>query len=470
MPQAKPRQAYACRGFKHIGKNLIMDVVIDASTDAKLREQVKEIYGNAALKPAGLCCPKSMPRTYIEHIPADAFEHSYGCGSPILGADVRPGERVVDLGCGIGIDCFTAAKLVGPEGRVIGVDMTNEMLSKAYSFNGEVSRNLGYDVVSFRKGTVDQIPLEDGSVDLLVSNCVVNLATDKAKVFKEIHRVLRQGGRAVISDVVSDREIRVEDRSDPSEWADCTVSSMSLRGFLNAFSDAGFVALRQISEEPWRQIKGYHLSSITLEARKFETDCHAGVGHLAIYLGPFAEVKDDFGNSYSRFKPAAIRDDVASFLRKSGEASPFIVVAGRAAAKKPAVAPAPAAGRLASPCCDPTDKAMPCCDDNAPKTDGSPCCDTLSTQQPASCGCSPAAEAAPTAKAKAASPGPAAASSCCEGGAGGCGPGAATAPPATTPVAATGESAAAECCPCETDAKVTGGDCCGDGCGTCGCE
>jgi SAM-dependent methyltransferase len=343
------------------------------------------------------------------------------------------------------------------------------MLSKAYSFNVGVARNLGYDVVSFRKGILDQLPLEDGSVDLLVSNCVLNLATDKAKVFKEIHRVLRQGGRAVISDVVSDREIRPEDRDDPAEWADCTVSSMSLRGFLEAFTGAGLVALRQIAEEPWRQVKGYHLSSITLEARKFETDCHAGVSHLAIYLGPFAEVKDDFGNAYPRFRPVAIRDDVAAFLRNGGETTSFIVVTGKAAPKAGAVkkaAAAPAPERLASPCCDPTDKVTPCCEDNSPKADGSPCCDTLAAVQSGGCGCSPATQAAPAPQEKAASP--PAASGCCDGD--GCGSAAATPTQAPAQVRAAVPAASDECCPCETQAKDTGTECCGNGCGTCGCE
>ncbi len=446
---------------------------MDIQMNAKIREQVKEVYGDAALRPAGLCCPKDMPRQYTDHIPPEAFQHSYGCGSPVLGAAVRPGETVVDLGCGIGIDCFTAAKLVGPNGRVIGIDMTNEMLSKAYSFNAEVARSLGYDVVSFRKGTLDQLPLEDGSVDLLVSNCVVNLATDKSKVFKEIHRVLNQGGRAVISDVVSDREIRPEDRADPTEWADCTVSSMSLRGFLEAFTGAGLVALRQIAEEPWRQVNGYHLSSITLEARKFETDCHAGVSHLAIYLGPFAEVKDDLGNTYRRFKPLAVRDDVAAFLRKDSETASFIVVTGKAAPKPsaakqaaPAAAPTSAPGRLASPCCDPTDKVTPCCEDNSPKADGSPCCDPLAAVQPAGCGCSSAAQTASAPQAKVASP--AAASSCCDGG--GCRPATAAATQAPAQIQPAASAASDECCPCETQAKDTGTECCGSGCGTCGCE
>ena len=391
-----------------------MDVVVETLAGDRIRAQVQAIYGEAASVPKGLCCPKNMPRDMVDHIPPAAFDHSYGCGSPITAANIGPGQIVADLGCGVGIDCFAAAKLVGPTGRVIGVDMSNDMLSRAYAFNTDVAKNLGYDVVGFRKGTIDEIPLEDGSVDLIVSNCVVNLATDKKKVFKDVFRALRHGGRFVIADVVSDRDIRPEDKADPAEWAECTVSTLSLRAFLDAVTEAGFIGLVQLAEEPWRTVKGYHLSSITLEARKFETDCHAGVSHLAIYLGPYAEVKDDLGNAFPRFKPVAVRDDVATFLEKSSNAKSFIVVAGRSAKAAPAAkataTPQPAADRRASPCCDPTDKAAPCCDNNEPKVDGSPCCDPLAAQQAPGCGCSPEQLALPS------QPVAAAASACCDSG------------------------------------------------------
>jgi arsenite methyltransferase len=456
-----------------------MDVAVETMADERIRAQVQAIYGEAANEPKGLCCPKKMPGHLTDHIPAAAFQHSYGCGSPIAAAAIGPGQVVADLGCGVGIDCFAAAKLVGPAGRVIGVDMSNDMLSRAYAFNAEVARNLGYDVVGFRKGTIDQLPLENSTVDLIVSNCVVNLATDKKKVFKEVFRALRHGGRFVISDVVSDRDIRPEDRSDPEEWTECTVSTLSLRAFLDAITEAGFVGLVQLAEEAWRVVKGYHLSSITLEARKFETDCHAGVSHLAIYLGPYAEVKDDLGNAFPRFKPVAVRDDVASFLGEGPTGKSFIVVAGRGAAKpaKPPQAEA-APGRRASPCCDPTDKVEPCCENNQPKADGSPCCDTYALEQAAGCGCSPATIAAPAQ--------PVAASAC--GDSGGCGPGATAASAAALPASACCDggscgsdaepaavrvqpvTAADECCPCETEAKQTDSACCGAGCGTCGCS
>jgi SAM-dependent methyltransferase len=174
--------------------------------------------------------------------------------------------------------------------------------------------------------------LPDSSVDLLVSNCVLNLSTDKEQVFKEIFRVLRHGGRMVISDIVADRDIKPEDRQDAAAWADCTLGTLSLRQFLESISQTGFIGLAQLDEKMWQEIKGYHLSSLTLQAHKFQTDCHATLDHLAIYLGPFAEVSDDLGNSYKRFKLTAIRGDVARFLQKGASGSSFIVVAGSQAA------------------------------------------------------------------------------------------------------------------------------------------
>jgi hypothetical protein len=228
-----------------------------------------------------------------------------------------------------------------------------------------------------------------------------------------------------------------------------------------------------LDEKMWQEIKGYHLSSLTLQAHKFETDCHATLDHLAIYLGPFAEVSDDLGNSYKRFKPTAIRSDVAKFLQKGASESSFIVVAGRqAAAPRKAQAPA-----KASPCCDPGDKVTPCCDNNEPKEDGSPCCDPLAAQQPPDCPCT-ATAAAPEPVAAQASSG------CCDsgsGGGGGCGPGSSGCGPSASAPSVAQASASSitveidptatdECCPCETEAQTTGSECCGEGCGTCGCS
>lgn len=421
--------------------------------ESEVRNQVRETYAEAAQQAKGLCCPKQMPADFVRHIPSEAFEHSYGCGSPIVQAGVNPGDVVADLGCGVGIDCFVAAKLVGKTGRVVGIDMTDAMLSRAYGFNARVSKNLGYEVVEFRKGVMEKLPLDDGSVDLLVSNCVLNLSTDKQTVFKEIFRVLRQGGRFVVSDIVSDRDILPQDSADPSEWAECTVGTLSLQAFLAEIKNAGFVGITQLSEDAWREVKGYHLGSVTIEASKYQTDCHASVGHLAIYLGPYAEVRDDLGNVFSRFKPTAIRDDVARVLERGRHASSFILIEGRPAARGKQE-------RKASPCCDPSDKATPCCEGNEPKADGSPCCDPYAAQQPADCSCNATTEASPPAQAQS--------SGCCDSTSG-CGPASGCGDSRSAPTGSR-KTDAGECCDCEVEAQATGSECCGSGCGTCGCD
>ncbi|MEX0729529.1 MAG: methyltransferase domain-containing protein [Aquisalimonadaceae bacterium] len=434
-------------------------------------EGVQDLYADAAQesKP-GLCCPKPMPSSFTSHIPPEAFERNYGCGSPVLKAGIKPGDTVVDLGSGVGIDCFVAARLVGPEGRVIGIDMTDEMLARAYDYAATVKKNLGYDVVEFKKGLIEQLPLEDSSVDVLVSNCVLNLSPDKNVVFREIFRVLKHGGRMVISDIVSDRDIKVEDQADQQAWAECTTGAMSLQQLLQVVEQTGFVGMHQIDEQGWQEIKGYHLASITLEVAKFETDCHATLSNLVIYLGPFASVTDDLGNAYQRFKPTAVRDDVATYLNAGANASSFIVIKGKASAAPQQKTE----NRAQSPCCNPEDKVTPCCDSNEPKADGSPCCDPYAEQQPADCPCSSDGAACGDASkasvnaastALAAPPAAAQASACCDGG--GCGTSAAG---ASAAAAIEVEASADECCACESEAKQTGGDCCGSGCGTCGCE
>ncbi|MBI4715388.1 MAG: methyltransferase domain-containing protein [Nitrospirae bacterium] len=154
---------------------------------------VQAFYGKAAEEPQPeLCCPIDHDAEDIRHIPAEVLERFYGCGSPVGLAGLRPGEVMADLGSGGGIDCFIAAKKVGSEGRVIGIDMTDPMLEVANRNRPRVAEALGYDVVEFRKGYLEQVPVEDGSVDLVTSNCVINLSSDKRKVFSEIWR--RSGG------------------------------------------------------------------------------------------------------------------------------------------------------------------------------------------------------------------------------------------------------------------------------------
>ena len=141
---------------------------------------------------ANLCCPGGYPAEETSHIPREVIDRFYGCGSPISLAGITPGETVLDLGSGAGIDCFIAAKKTGREGKVIGIDMTDEMLEVANECKGAVSENLGYRNVEFRKGFLEEIPADTKSADLITSNCVINLSPNKRKVFSEMWRVAQR--------------------------------------------------------------------------------------------------------------------------------------------------------------------------------------------------------------------------------------------------------------------------------------
>lgn len=160
---------------------------------------------------------------------------SLGCGDPVTIAGLRVGERVLDLGSG-GIDCFLAARQVGPAGYVIGVDMTPAMLAKA---NANKAR-MGVENVEFRQGQIETLPLEDESVDVVMSNCVINLSPDKPAVFREAFRVLRPGGRIAISDIVTEGEFSDALRADLSRWAECVTGAIDVNAYINLMRQAGF--------------------------------------------------------------------------------------------------------------------------------------------------------------------------------------------------------------------------------------
>jgi arsenite methyltransferase len=168
-----------------------------------------------------------------------------GCGAPVKFADLQKGETVVDLGSGGGIDVFLSAKKVSNTGEVIGIDMTDEMLERARS-NAKVG---GYTNVDFRKGDIEKrIPVDDNSVDAVISNCVINLTVDKVNAFKEIHRILKQSGRMVISDLVTDREIAPTD-ADVERWCGCIDGALTKEHYLDSIRQAGFQNVEVLSEQ-----------------------------------------------------------------------------------------------------------------------------------------------------------------------------------------------------------------------------
>ena len=249
-----------------------------------------------------LCCPVSYNPEYLEAIPDEVLERDYGCGDP--SRHLRPGETVLDLGSGGGKICFIAAQVVGAEGRVIGVDMNREMLALARGAAPVVAKRIGYDNVEFREGKIQELPVEDDSVDVVVSNCVLNLVRpeDKTRLFAELARVLRRGGRAVISDIVSDEDPPAAMVADEALWSGCISGAFREDLFLRAFTDAGFYGVRILERdpEPWRTVGGIEFRSLTVEAfLGKDGPCWEGL-QAVVYRGPFSEVVDDDGHRIPR--------------------------------------------------------------------------------------------------------------------------------------------------------------------------
>jgi arsenite methyltransferase len=177
-------------------------------------------------------------------LPADAINLSLGCGDPVTIAGLKRGETVLDLGSGAGIDCFMAARQVGEEGRVIGVDMTPAMLAKANANRAK----LGANNVEFRQGQIEALPVESGTVDVIMSNCVINLSPDKPAVFREAFRVLKPGGRLSVSDIVTEGEFSPELRADMSQWAECVTGAIDVAEYTGMMAAAGFAQIAVVDK------------------------------------------------------------------------------------------------------------------------------------------------------------------------------------------------------------------------------
>jgi MoaA/NifB/PqqE/SkfB family radical SAM enzyme/SAM-dependent methyltransferase len=319
----------------------------------KPRALVRDFYGKAAEKPqAELCCPTRFDPEEVGHIPAAVIERFYGCGSPVSPGDVQAGETFLDLGSGAGIDVFIAAKKVGPRGRAIGVDMTDPMLAVANENRPLVAERLGYDAVEFRKGFLEAIPAEDRSVDVVTSNCVVNLSPDKTKVFAEIWRVLKDHGRVVIADIVSDRDVPPHLKTNPELWGECTVGALTAEGFVAGLEKAGFYGVEVLEKTYWKEIDGYPFFSMTARGYKFEKTAGCVFrGQRAIYLGPGKALVDEEGHTFPRNVEVEVCTDTAAKLSRAPYAGSFRVFEGGAGVSfvgrpdgRPAVSCDPATG------------------------------------------------------------------------------------------------------------------------------
>ena len=237
------------------------------ATAEEVRAKVRERYSIAASRRGGCeddgCCAIGYSPVELEGIPAESVL-GLGSGNPVRHAELRPGETVVDLGSGAGIDVFLASRLVGPAGQATGIDMTPTMVARATT--ASVSHNLRN--TSFVLAPIEKLPLPDGHADVVLSNCVINLSPDKPAVFAEAFRILKPGGRLVISDVVRERDLGpIED--------DCgCVGNAMVRGeYSETIRHAGFVELRIVEDRPWRKgPSGIEASAVTLIARKPGTE------------------------------------------------------------------------------------------------------------------------------------------------------------------------------------------------------
>jgi arsenite methyltransferase len=358
-----------------------------------IESAVRERYsqGAKAAQPA-LCYPVSYDRRLLDLLPQEIVEKDYGCGDP--SRYVQAGDVVLDLGSGAGKICYMAAQLVGDSGRVLGVDMNDDMLAVARKYQQEMAGRLGGDRVRFLKGYIQDLALDveatdrylrehpvtseadlgrlrsfqaeqrrerpliaDASVDLVVSNCVLNLVADdeKRQLVQELFRVLKPGGRVAISDVVSDKPVPDALKADPELWSGCISGAFQERAFLDAFAAAGFLAVRydQWAAQPWQVVQGIEFRSVTLVAVKGEGPADTERGHVVIYRGPFASVTDDQGQVFPRGERIAVCERTFRFLTEGPYRDHFIGVSAEAS-REPAPCCGPETGRASadgSSCC-----------------------------------------------------------------------------------------------------------------------
>ncbi len=222
----------------------------------KTHKLVQDAYAEVARKQSGCCRPKASccdkkPYTVPDH-PVPASELGLSCGNPLAFGLIEKGQTVLDLGSGAGKDVFLAAQKVGRNGKAIGVDMTPEMLTLARKNAAQFARTTGLTNVDFREGKIEQLPLPDASVDVVISNCVINLSPDKPQVFREAHRVLRGGGKMIVSDIVLNRPLPASAREDAGLYAACVAGALLREQYIEAIRQAGFADVQILSDQTYR--------------------------------------------------------------------------------------------------------------------------------------------------------------------------------------------------------------------------
>jgi ubiquinone/menaquinone biosynthesis C-methylase UbiE len=321
----------------------------DPSVDVLDHERaVRERYGAAAAQPeAALCCPTQHDARYLRVLPDEIIAKDYGCGDP--SAWVNAGETVVDLGSGAGKICYILSQKVGADGQVIGVDLNDEMLALARRHQDAIGARIGHRNVRFVKARIQDMRLDleqleawlaehpvrdladlerleaererlrrqapavaDGSADVVVSNCVLNLVrpADKEQLFADLFRVLKRGGRAVISDIVCDETPTPGIMNDPELWSGCIAGAFREDEFLAAFARAGFYGIEILERgaEPWQVVEGIEFRSMTVRAFKGKEGPCLERNQAVIYRGPRRAVEDDDGHRLRRGERIAVCD------------------------------------------------------------------------------------------------------------------------------------------------------------------
>ncbi len=311
-----------------------------------MESAVRERYSAAAgLREEALCCPVDYDPQYLKVIPDEVIERDYGCGDP--SRYVHEGDVVLDLGSGGGKICFIASQIAGPKGRVIGVDMNDDMLGLARSSAPLVADRIGFANVEFHRGKIQDLALDmdrvekwleehpirsasdlvayedfshqlrtqqpmipDESVDLIVSNCVLNLVRpeDKPQLIYEIFRVLKRGGRIAISDIVSDEVVPQDLMDDPELWSGCVSGAFEEQELLELLEEVGFygIAIDKWESEPFRVVNGIEFRSITVTAYKGKEGPCYEANQALVYRGPWKQVEDDDGHVLRRGERTAV--------------------------------------------------------------------------------------------------------------------------------------------------------------------
>lgn len=326
---------------------------IGTKHDTELAVKARYAAGAEAVE-AALCCPiDDYKPELLAVLPDEILERDYGCGDP--SKYVAAGDVVLDLGSGGGKICYITSQLVGASGRVIGVDFNPAMLDLAERYKAQVGEAVGWHNVEFRKGRIQDLELDlaklesflaehpvtdleslerlqaresqirrmeplvaSDSVDIVLSNCVLNLvpAEDKPKLFREIYRVVKRGGRVAISDIVCDEDVPEQLQADPELWSGCISGALREDRFLAAFEEAGFhgIELAKREEAPWQVVEGIEFRSVTVTAYKGKEGPCLERNQAVIYRGPFRRVEDDDQHAYVRGQLTAVCDKTFQIL------------------------------------------------------------------------------------------------------------------------------------------------------------